>query len=113
HVPVAPAWAADKGWSSLLPFAPSLDRVFAPSDALKLYVEFASRSPLAAPKATVEIVGAAGHVHHTITPDVSPNDRSLDVQLPLTGLAPGGYALKATVTDQGRSATREIGFFVK
>ena len=114
RVPVAPMPAAQAGPSgSLLPFPPSLDREFAASDALRLYFEIASRAPLVAPKATVEVESVAGHSRHAINPELAPGDRDVDVQVPLTGLAPGAYVLRVTVTDQGRSASREIGFVIK
>jgi len=114
RVPSAPATAAQGGPSgSLLPFPPSLDREFRTSDALRLYFEIGSRAPLVAPRAVIDVESVEGHSRHSISPGLQPADRDVDVQVPLNDLKPGAYVLRATVTDQGRSAMREIGFVIK
>jgi VWFA-related protein len=112
HVPVAPASAAPgQAAGPALPFPPSLDRTFA-VDALRLYCEIASSVRPVSPKAVIEIRSATGQTSRAISPDLAPGDRVIDTHVPIGDLPAGAYVLRVSVADQGRTATREIGFVV-
>ena len=111
HVPVAPP-SARREPPAHLPFAPTLDRVFAASDQVRVYVEGFSRAPGA--KASLDVIDGTGRTVLTVVPAVVPGDplRVNDV-VPLRNLPPGAYTLRATLTDGSRSVSRELGFTVK
>jgi VWFA-related protein len=110
RVAVAPPPA--KRAPSSLPFAPTLDRVFAASDTLRVYFEGVSRGPHTS--ASLDVLDAAGTRVLTVVPAVEPGDpiRVTDT-LPLRNLQPGPYTLRATLTDGSRQATRDVGFAVR
>jgi hypothetical protein len=93
-----------------IPFDPTLDRVFAPTDALRLFFKTVSRSrrPVTA---TISARTADGTVVATFERPVG-DDGTVDVRLPLAQLTPGGYTLEVTVQDGARTASKEIGFAV-
>jgi VWFA-related protein len=95
-----------------LPFAPTMDRTFAASDTLRVYVEGVSRSPRVT--ASIDVVDASGRRVLTVVPTVTPGDpvRVTDA-VPLRSLSPGPYVLRATLTDGSHTATRDLGFAVR
>ena len=96
-----------------LPFTPSVDREFQPSDTLRIYFEvFARRA--AAMTARLEVRDAGDRVLKGTTVALTATDRGqVDLQLPLAGMAPGAYVLRVIVTDPVNTAQRETGFIVK
>lgn len=117
HVPVAPASitsAVAAGPSSRvegLPFPPSLDRVFAARDTLRLFFQVVQKAPRAI-TTSAAIVDANDRVVSS-SEDI-PNQRGqVDTILPLAALAPGAYRLRVTATDGPNTARREIGFVIR
>ena len=93
------------------PFDPTLDRVFASTDVLRLFFKAISKSrrPLTA---TISARTPDGAVVVTFDQPVT-SDGTVDVRLPLAQLMPGGYRLQVVVKDGERTAMKEIGFAVK
>jgi hypothetical protein len=109
RVPVAPPSVRRP---APLPFAPTLDRVFAASDTLRVYFEGVSRAP--GVSASLTVLDAAGGVARTIAPAVSGGSQvRVEGAVPLSGLAAGPYVLRATLSDGSRTATRDVGFAVR
>jgi VWFA-related protein len=94
-----------------LPFDPTLDRIFAPSDVLRLFFKAVTRSrrPVTA---TISARTADGTVAVSFDRPVS-GDGTVDVRLPLAQLTPGGYRLEVVVKDGERTATKDVGFAIK
>lgn len=95
----------------MLPFAPTLDRVFASSDALRVYFEVASLGEPADAAGTLEILTASGDRQDSI-PVRSGSGRA-DARLSLSALPAGAYILRATVTNNGETASRDVGFAIR
>lgn len=96
-----------------LPFDPTLDRVFAAGDTLRLFFKAVRRgaTPLTA---TVSALTPGGAVVITFDRALGiAHQPTLDIQLPLAQLAPGAYRLRVRVTDGTTSATREIGIAIR
>ena len=97
----------------VLPFDPTLDRVFTPRDTLRLFFKAIQGKPQPL-KATISALSADGVVLLTFDRTLAADRQaSLDVQLPLTQLAPGAYRLQVVVTDGAMSSMREVGFAVR
>jgi len=110
-VPAAAAAAAQQTRIPL-PFPPTLDRVFVPSDRLRVFVEGTARSATGL-TAAIEIVGADGKSLGTLSTPVSGGDPvRVGGEVPLEGLAPGAYLLRVTVSGGGQKAVRETGFAI-
>jgi len=96
-----------------LPFPPTLDRVFTPSDILRVYVEGTARSATGL-TATIEIVGADGKSFRALSTPVSAVDPvRIGGDVPLQGLAAGAYVLRVTLSGDGHRAARDVGFAVR
>jgi hypothetical protein len=96
-----------------LPFAPTLDRVFAASDTLRIYLEGTVRSA-AGLVATLDVLDANGKVVASQSPSFTTTDPiRVSGALPLQGLAPGAYLLRMTLSGGGQTAVRESGFAVR
>lgn len=109
RVPVAP-----KTGPPALPFPPSLDRVFAASDTLRIYFEASVRAADARPIPSIDLVDASGRVVRSPSPSfVSGDPIRVDTAIPLTGLKPGAYVLRATLGSGAAKATRETGIAIK
>jgi hypothetical protein len=95
----------------IVPFAPSLDREFKPSDTVRVFFEVARKgsSPV---KTVIELVNFQGQVVTTITPALGAANQ-IDVPLVLKGLTPGAYVVRATATTGGTTAKREVGMIVR
>jgi VWFA-related protein len=110
RVPVAPP--SVRRPAPPLPFAPTLDRIFAAADTLRVYFEGVSRAPGA--KASLDVLDPSGRSVLTVVPSVTSGDplRIEDV-VPLRDLLPGAYTLRATLRDGAQTATRDLGFAVR
>jgi VWFA-related protein len=96
-----------------LPFAPTLDRVFAPSDGLRVYVEGTARAT-ADLTARIDVVNADGTNVASSTPLVAPgNPISIAGDVSLQGLQPGAYILRVTLSGGGQNAVRQAGFAIR
>jgi VWFA-related protein len=97
----------------VLPFDPTLDRVFTPRDTLRLFFKAVQGKPQQL-KATISALNPDGEVMATFDRTL-PAERqpSLDIQLPLAQLAPGAYRLQVKVTDGAITDVREVAFVVK
>ena len=101
-----------QGPPPLLPFEPTLDRVFTSRDTLRLYFKAVQRTPNAL-TATISALSPDGIVLLTFDRALAPDRQSsLDVQLPLAQLTPGAYRLRVVVSDGAMSDSREIGLVV-
>jgi hypothetical protein len=97
----------------VLPFAPTLDRVFTASDTLRVYVEGTTRST-AGVVASLDIVNADGKVVASHSPSFTSGDRvRVTGDVPLQGLPPGPYLLRVTLRGAGQAAVQESGFAVR
>lgn len=96
------------------PFPPTLDRVFEDRDTLHVYVEAVAR---AAARLTVsmDVVDATGKIVRSPSPSFTSGDPiRIQSAIPLRGLAPGAYILRATIADgEHAAAVREAGFAIK
>ncbi len=103
--------AKPPGAIQIVPFAPSLDREFTPSDTVRVFFEIARKgtSPV---KTVVEVVDYQGRVVSTITPPLGASNQ-VDVPIVLKGLTPGVYVVRASASTGGTTATREIGMIVR
>jgi VWFA-related protein len=110
RVPVAPP--SVRRPAPPLPFPPTLDRVFASTDSLRVYFEGVSRAP--GVTASLDVIDGAGRSVLAVIPPVTPGDplHAEDV-VPLKNLAPGTYTLRATLNDGARTVTRDVGFAVR
>ena len=123
RVPLAPRRAAPARAAAkmapdpgpVLPWAPSLDRVFAATDTLRVYVEGRVREAGARVTAAVDVVDASGKVVRSPSPSFATGEAvRIESVVPLRGLAPGAYVLRATLSSGSRApAVREAGFAVK
>ncbi len=97
----------------IVPFDPSLDREFRTSDTVRVFFEVARKNP-ATTKVTVDLVDYTNRTVTTLTPPATGNAvEQVDVKLPLKGLTPGAYRVRATATSGGTTATREVGVIVR
>jgi len=97
-----------------LPFVPSLDRMFARTDALRTYAEI-TRTNLTSPvKATASIAAPNGRPVVSVTQQIGANQPGrFDATLSLAAVPPGTYTLSVSATDGHHSASREVGIVVK
>jgi hypothetical protein len=108
RVPVAPPSVRK---SRALPFAPTLDRVFAPADSLRVFFEGAAHA--AQTTASVDVIDASDRAVLSVVPMVTPGDPlRVEAVVPLQSLSPGAYRLRATLKEGARTATRTVGFVV-
>jgi VWFA-related protein len=109
RVPVAP-----KAGPALLPFAPSLARAFAPDDTLRVYYEASVRAGGGRTIPSVDVLDASRRIVRSPSPSfVSGDPLRVDASIPLSGLPPGAYVLRATVGEGASKATRETGFVIQ
>jgi len=99
--------------ANLLPFDPTLDRVFSPRDTLRVFFRAVQQRP-ASLVATISAFTSDGRQVLTIDrPLTGGNPASLDINLPLSQLAPGVYRIEVKVSGGGQVATRDLGFEVR
>ena len=112
RVPVAPSSSSRA--NATLAFPVTLDREFTSADTLRVHVEGVARAG-AALTAAIELVDASsGKVIASPSPSFTAGDPvRLDAALPLQGLTPGAYILRAILRDGAKTAVREAGFAIK
>jgi VWFA-related protein len=97
----------------VLPFPPSLDREFTPADTLRVYVEGSSRGA-GAPNVSIDVVAPDGKIVRSPSPSFTSGDPiKIQSVIPLAGLAPGPYMLRATLSSGLTRAVRESGFVIR
>jgi hypothetical protein len=114
HVAVAtvPGQRASRGRGA--PFAPSLDRTFAPADTIRLYFEVIRKVVTTPVRTRVEILDARDEIRAWVDRQVPGGEAGrVDLKLPLSTLAAGAYRLHVTATDGTSRASRDIGFVVQ
>jgi hypothetical protein len=97
----------------LLPFDPTLDRVFTSRDTLRLFFKAVQRDagPLTA---TISALTHDDVAALTFNRELAAGPQpQLDVRLPLAQLTPGVYRLRVLVSDGAISSTREVGFVIR
>lgn len=97
---------------TVLPFDPTLERLFARSDTLRLYFRVVQKQPTPS-VATITALTADGRVAVTLERPIDAKSPMLDIKLPLAQLAPGAYRLRVTVAAGGARAEREIGIAIR
>ncbi|MEO6237901.1 MAG: VWA domain-containing protein [Vicinamibacterales bacterium] len=117
-IPVAPpSSSAARGGVRInmpaLPFAPWLDRAFAPSDDLRVYFEGLAVRPHGL-TAAIEVLDEAGKVVRSPSPSFFAGER-VRVQgvVSLAGLPPGAYVLRGTLADGVHSTSTRTAFSVR
>ena len=110
--------AAPKATAPPLPFLPSLDRTFAAADTLRVYVEAVDRAPRAATGThtmpSIDVLDARGRVVRSPSPSFTTGDpMRIGATIPLAGLVPGAYVVRAAIGEGTATASRETGFVVK
>jgi hypothetical protein len=107
-----PAATTPRSRERALPFAPTLDRAFVPSDTLRVYFEGVCRAPRVT--ASMAVIDRSGRSVVTVVPSVVPGDpMRVEDAIPLRNLVPDTYTLRATLSDGSRTATRDVGFSVR
>jgi VWFA-related protein len=121
RVPVAPqatgvAGSRGAGPASgvpVLPFAPTLDRVFTRRDTLRVYADGTARVATGL-AASIEILRNDGtRVKSVAATAVADGVFKIDGRVPLADVPPGPCALRMVATANGQSATRDIGIVVR
>jgi hypothetical protein len=98
----------------VLPFDPTLDRVFTSRDTLRLYFKAVQRTATAPLTATISALTHDDQVALTFKRDLPAGPQPhLDIRLPLAQLTPGVYRLLVNVTDGAIIIAREVGFVVR
>jgi VWFA-related protein len=112
RVPVAPSTQSRAG--ATVPFPLTLDREFASADTLRVHVEGVAPAG-ASMTAAIEVVDAAsGRLVASPPPSVTaPPIVRLEAAIPLQGLTPGAYVLRAILRAGATQAVREAGFAVR
>lgn len=97
-----------------LPFAPSLARVFAPDDELRIFFQVHREKATTPVSGTVALVDAQGNEHEKMPWQLSDiRESSIDLRCPLEGVPPGAYHLVVTASDGKNQASRELGIGVQ
>jgi VWFA-related protein len=97
-----------------LPFAPSLARVFAPDDELRVFFQVHREKATTPVDGTVAVVDAQGNEHLKMPWQLSDvRESSIDLRCPLAGIPPGAYHLVVTASDGKNRASRELGIGVQ
>jgi hypothetical protein len=102
--------SADLAW----PFVPSLDRRFSTNDSLHVFCPILRQTGTSG-SINADIRDAAGRSgkvfwdSFTVTADGS----AITGDIPLDGLAPGGYTLHVVVSDGKNSIDRRVGFVIR
>lgn len=95
-----------------LPMEPSLDRVFAANDEVRLFASVVRREAVPL-KATVTARTADGKTAFEESVMLPEGDDAIDLVLPLSGLSAGPYVLRVTVTGAAGRVERELGFTIR
>jgi hypothetical protein len=98
----------------LMPLEPVLERVFAPSDVLRLSYDVWRKHPDDAVTTELRILDDAQRfVRQGVEHVPMTASGHVDVKVPLAGLAPGPYVLAIAASDRDKRDVRELGFFIK
>lgn len=105
----------------LLPvgFDPMLERIFTPADTLRVRYEIWRRDARREVLTRLEVIDDNGDVVRAQddrvlrTSDRDTPPRPIDLDIPLTTFAPGGYRLVITAAGDEREVRREVGFAVR
>ncbi len=97
-----------------LPFAPTLDRVFAASDTLRVYFTAMGRSAASGTTGQLTIVDAGDVAGvRSSTRWTADANGAVDLRVPLKQLTPGTYIMRIEVLNAEGPATREVGFVMR
>jgi VWFA-related protein len=97
-----------------LPFAPSLARVFAAADELRVFFQVHRENAATPVSGTVALVDAQGNEHAKMPWQLSDvRQSSIDLRCPLADIPPGAYHLVVTASDGKNRASRELGIGVQ
>ncbi|MFI5177145.1 MAG: VWA domain-containing protein [Vicinamibacterales bacterium] len=97
----------------VLPFAPSLTRVFTAADELRVFAQV-RRPESATTVGAATVVGSDGVERVHVPWDLAPGGgASIDLHVPLAGLPAGPYRLVVTATDGSHHAMREVAIRVE
>lgn len=116
RVPVASAPVDATGTTPppLVPFAPTLDRVFRTTDTLRLFCRVHRASPQDAIHVDIDVVGADDRTVTSSAYDLGPEaSDEIDHTLSLAALTAGPYRLRVSAVHGGAVARQEIGFAVR
>jgi VWFA-related protein len=109
QVPLATGPSATLG----LPFTPSLDRIFARTETLRVFCPVTRADVSRTLQATIEVVDAADRLAVSSRQQATPAGDAIDASLSLRELVTGAYRLRVTVTDGRATAQREVGIVIK
>ena len=99
--------------ANMLPFEPALDRVFRPSDTLRLFFQVLQRDPKPA-TATIQILDEAGELLLGMDVPIEADERvRVDRLLPLDRLTPGVYRLRVAASGDSGFTENHLGFIVR
>jgi hypothetical protein len=113
-VPIPPAQERAQNNRNLLPFEPTLDRVFEHTDALRAYFEVARADAKSTVALTITILDAENKPLLAFDKSVGPNaPGKVDLRIPLDTFGPGAFVLRVAATDSRHVAKAETGFIVK
>ena len=91
----------------------TLDREFAADETLRIVCDLVRRGKNA-PDVQVDLLNADGsRARNVLSKTLGADARTIDVELDLAGLAPGGYRLRIRAAAGPASAEREIPFIVR
>jgi VWFA-related protein len=99
--------------ANLLPFEPALDRVFRPSDTLRLFFQVVQKDPKPA-TATIQVLTGSGALVLGMDLPVKAEERvKIDQVLPLENLVRGVYRLRVAVSGDAGFTEKDLGFIVR
>jgi VWFA-related protein len=99
--------------ATLLPFDPTVDRVFASTDRLRVLCDVWRGATVDDATVVVDLVDRDDRIVHSTTQSVTAVQPRVDVTVPLDGLAAAGYRIRVTATAAGDRAMREVGVIVQ
>lgn len=99
--------------AALLPFDPTVDRVFAPTDRLRVLCDLWRGPTVGDVEVAIDLVDRDDRIVRSTTQPVTTAKPRVDVTVPLDGLVPGGYRIRVTAIASGDRATREVGVIVQ
>lgn len=99
--------------ANLLPFEPALDRVFRPSDTLRLFFQVVQKDPKPA-TATIQVLTGSGALVLGMDLPVKAEERvKIDQVLPLEKLVRGVYRLRVAASGDAGFTEKDLGFIVR
>jgi len=114
HIPVANSEGRSRiPAANVLPFEPSLDRVFRSSDTLRLFFQVLQKEPEPA-VATIQVLDADGGLLLGMDLPVDADERvKVEQILPLQRLGPGLYRLRVAVTGEAGFNEKMLAFVIR